>query len=763
MDFTERSTRVYRTKQLFTKEELAAREGLCVHEEPPFCSAACPLKLDVREFVRLCAAGDLPAARAMLELITPFARVLAAGCSAPCAAACRLNEVGEGIDIAALERAAMRYGAPKSGRGMLRFRKKKRAAVLGAELFTLSAAAEVAQKSYPTEFYVPQADAADLVRACAPFLSEEDCAAEAARLKAMDLKVHYGAQITRELYESCRQSADILCLSRGAAKALDPAAEPDEVTLLCEALGALVRPAGEEDVLTALTDARRAGVSADRIAQGMDPATLRGEEGAVTSRLYTDLSGVAPSRRKTAGHALPTAEEAQSEAARCVQCSCTECLKACPYLRHYAKSPRLLTREIYNNAGIIMGDHMMNKALNSCALCGQCSVVCPNGFDMAEICRRARENMVDTGKMSLAVHEFALYDQIFSNTEALLARSQPGFDRSEWVFFPGCQAGAVAPEAVERAYSDLCGRLPGGVGIFLGCCGAVAKWSGRTELWEETRALLANELAKLGDPVVIAACPTCAGVLREAGIPKVRGLWEVLLEIGLPDTAPQEGARVTLHDACGARGDHALQQAVRKILHGLGCEVTESELSGDKTPCCGYGGLVSCANPKMAKEFAQSIAQSAQGLPVVSYCMACRDRIAREGVKSLHLLELLYGADAGSPPGLSEKRRNRLKLKERLLKEKWGEDLAKRPLGFGLTLTEEARALMEERMILDTDVIAVMQHYHDTGEAVEDLDDGLLVTRMRLGNVTFWAKFTEDAQGYTVHRVYSHRMTVETR
>lgn len=174
---------------------------------------------------------------------------------------------------------------------------------------------------------------------------------------------------------------------------------------------------------------------------------------------------------------------------------------------------------------------------------------------------------------------------------------------------------------------------------------------------------------------------------------------------------------MTLHDACGARGDHALQQAVRKILHGLGCEVTESELSGDKTPCCGYGGLVSCANPKMAKEFAQSIAQSAQGLPVVSYCMACRDRIAREGVKSLHLLELLYGADAGSPPGLSEKRRNRLKLKERLLKEKWGGRFAKRALGFGLTLTEEARALMEERMILDTDVIAVMQHYHDTGRS----------------------------------------------
>ena len=40
MDFTERSTRVYRTKQLYTKDELAARESLCVHEQSAFCAAS---------------------------------------------------------------------------------------------------------------------------------------------------------------------------------------------------------------------------------------------------------------------------------------------------------------------------------------------------------------------------------------------------------------------------------------------------------------------------------------------------------------------------------------------------------------------------------------------------------------------------------------------------------------------------------------------------------------------------------------------------
>ena len=91
------------------------------------------------------------------------------------------------------------------------------------------------------------------------------------------------------------------------------------------------------------------------------------------------------------------------------------------------------------------------------------------------------------------------------------------------------------------------------------------------------------------------------------------------------------------------------------------------------------------------------------------------------------------------------------------------EDERVEPLGFRLDITDEARALMEERMILDSDVAYVMQQYRRSGEAVLENDTGLLVARARLGNVTFWVKFTQDAEGYTVRRVYSHRMTIETR
>ena len=404
--------------------------------------------------------------------------------------------------------------------------------------------------------------------------------------------------------------------------------------------------------------------------------------------------------------------------------------------------------------------YMMNGAINSCALCSQCTVTCPNGYDMAEICLSARRNMVDTGKMSLAVHEFALLDQLFSNGEAFLCRAEPGFEKCEYVFFPGCQAGAVAPEAVWRTYADLRARLGGGVAILLGCCGIISRWAGREELFNETLAQLRDALASLGNPKIITACPTCTKTLAQLG--ECTGVWDILLEIGLPADAQHAVGEVTLHDACGARGDAHTQRAVRGLAGKLGCSVAEPAYSGERAPCCGYGGLAGFAKPEVAAEMTAFALEGTAGVQL-TYCMGCRDRYARAGAESAHILELVYGAAAGAPPGISEKRRNRLELKRRMLREIWMEDDAMERLDFKLEFTDEARALMEARMVLDTDVVRVMRAYRESGDAVVENDTGLIVTRARLGNVTFWVKFTEDADGYTVHRVYSHRMTIETR
>ena len=84
-------------------------------------------------------------------------------------------------------------------------------------------------------------------------------------------------------------------------------------------------------------------------------------------------------------------------------------------------------------------------------------------------------------------------------------------------------------------------------------------------------------------------------------------------------------------------------------------------------------------------------------------------------------------------------------------------------LGFTIEYTPEAEEMMDDRMILKSDVLRVLQALRETGEAILDEETGLIVTRARLGNVTFWVKFTETGSGYLVHRAYSHRMTIQNR
>ena len=750
------STHIYRQKRMLSKEELEQRESLCVHEQPAYCVAACPLKLDTKALVAAVADGDFNKALMLYEKITPFPNILSCGCSAPCEQCCKLLDVGEGISIRKLEDAAVLYGQRSSARGGLRFKKKKTVAVLGSGLFTLFLTGELCKKAYPVTVYCEEPDLDQVIRRDTQIVPEERLQQDLQRFQQMDAKFSFDTHFTEELLEKIRKSYDIVCGDYSALSALLPNLSPDQ-SLMYDRSAELVtgRVSG---VLDSAFCAKKAALTVDRLAQSLDPNNSRGEEGPVETRLYTSLGGVQPSKKIP----VTCAEDAMKEAKRCIQCRCEECIKGCAYLQHYQKFPRQLTREIYNNVSIIMGDHMMNKPINACSLCGQCTVLCPNGYDMAEICHMARQNMVATGKMPLAPHEFALMDMIFSNEEAFLCRNQPGYTQCRYVFFPGCQATAIAPMTVRAAYQDLCTRLEGGVALMLGCCGAICDWAGRYEMYGDTVAFLDQGLKKLGNPIVISGCPTCKKELSSHEQLEIHGIWEILAEIGLPEKARKLNQPVAVHDSCGARGDPDTQNTIRGLAEQLGCQIVDTPYDRDKSPCCGYGGLTQYTNREVAREMTEKCLERSQ-LPYLSYCMACRDRFAREGRPSMHLLELIYGVSADEAPDISRKRYNRLGLKNQLLKELWNEEVKAVDLGYEIVYTPEAEVMMDDRMILKTDVIAVMENLRKTKEAVQDLETGLLITRCRIGNVTFWVKYREIPEGYQIVSAYSHRMTVVTR
>ena len=114
-------------------------------------------------------------------------------------------------------------------------------------------------------------------------------------------------------------------------------------------------------------------------------------------------------------------------------------------------------------------------------------------------------------------------------------------------------------------------------------------------------------------------------------------------------------------------------------------------------------------------------------------------------------------------PDISEKRYNRLELKEKLLKNIWNEELMMEKKDYTVAYTEDAISMMDERMILKSDVERVLSDYRENQEAIFDEETKELVTRSRLGNVTFWVRFVETEEGYLVRRAYSHRMNIMKR
>lgn len=216
------STHVYKVKRI-SKEEMESIAGVCVYDQPPFCNAACPLKLDVKAMLKAAAENDFKKAFKIYESIAPFPLILSAGCGAPCEEKCRLCELGDGIAIGDIERAVALSGGAGEKRSIFRVRKKKKAAVFGSGLFALLLAGELEKKGYPVTAICGEANEEEYLRAAAGFLREDDFYTELKRLRGKDIAFEFNAEMTRELFEEKRGGFDVLCASEKAALTYFPA------------------------------------------------------------------------------------------------------------------------------------------------------------------------------------------------------------------------------------------------------------------------------------------------------------------------------------------------------------------------------------------------------------------------------------------------------------------------------------------------------------------------------------------------------------
>ncbi|QGY41496.1 FAD-dependent oxidoreductase [Pseudodesulfovibrio cashew] len=744
--------------------ELRELESRCIQDETPQCIAACPLHVDAKTFCALMGQRRVDKAWTILAKTLPLPGVLARICDAPCKEACIRKDAGGAIEMGCLERFCAENAKAVAPPRPLPSR-RKRVTVVGAGLTGLCAAWEMTRRGFDVTLYCQSFDCA---RAA---LSERGVSAELldkeiASLVTMGAHLMPDTEISSDLVESLMEDCDAMFIdSDDVSSEVADFGQPDGLTLGTQRAGVFTCRRDESSPVFQAAAGRRAANSIERYTQGVSMVLKRELEGPYKSRLFTSLADVesAPPVSCEAGY---SEVEAKNEAKRCIQCECMECVKVCEYLHHFKGYPKVYARQIYNNESIVMGTRQANTMINSCMMCGLCETVCPEDFDMGEVCLQARRTMIEKGTMPQSAHEFALRDMAFANGEkSALARHAPGVQASEYVFFPGCQLTASGPDSVEAAYADLRKRLSD-VGLMLRCCGAPAHWAGREALMEEAMGELRETWQGLGSPKIIVACPTCLKTLR-AGLPEAEIVshWSILRALGPAECASKAGGIMAINDPCAARHNAMLQEDVRALLDGVGVEVVEPEFSGDRAKCCGYGGLLSEANPSLAESLAEKRALAAEE-DFVTYCVMCRDMIAKTGKKALHLYDLLYpaetrGADRPSP-GYSLRRENRARLKERLLTDLWHEEggSAEPFEAIQVRFSDLAAENMEQRRILVSDVQKVLLHARDTGNMFVNKENGHLLSYVRPVVVTYWVEFEREGEAFLVHNVWSHRMHI---
>lgn len=779
------------------QQTLRQWEKRCIQEEQPFCQAACPLHVDGRAFLGLLAKGGVDGARKVLERTLPLPGVLGRICEAPCEAACKRREAGGALAIGALERFAVTHG--KAGPKPLRLPGKKGAAqLLGRGLSALACAWDLLKKGWSVTLRTGGRPLGDALLELPPEILPPDVlAAEIGTLKALGLTLDETPGDGRAALAAALAADSPLFLEWGFSPETDadfPArADVSPVTLAPPAAegqtprifyGGWPDADGTRRFIDAAADGRRAASSLDRRLSGASLTAAREKEGAQSTRLFTSLRGVEPAPRVAPAAGDYDRAEATREAARCLDCQCLECVRVCPYLERHKAHPKVYARQIYNNAAIVKGQHLANRLTNSCSLCGLCARVCPEGFDMGELCLAARRDMVDRAVMPPSAHEFALEDMAWANDAITpggfaLTRPDPARDAREacaQVFFPGCQLCASSPHHVESVYEHLRRHMPGGVGLMLRCCGVPAEWAGRRDLFHQAAGQFAEQWESLGRPLVVAACAGCLSALRRPeyreaapGLTAI-SLWEALEQLPPTPGGVRPSAPLALHDPCAARDDAPFRAAARALAVRAGATVEELPLSGAHTECCGFGGLMGMVDAQLAHDVAVRRA-GASPRDYLSCCAMCRDRLFKAGKPGLHLLDLLFPGPAPDParrpaPGWSIRQENRAALRAKLARELWGEIPAKaspKDDDPELVLASGVEAMLEDRRILLADLRRAVGEALSSGRLLADADPaggGRLLASFRPRRVTFWVEFVPKDGRCRVLRAWSHRMIV---
>jgi formate dehydrogenase beta subunit len=163
----------------------------------PPCQAACPLRMDIREYVDLVAQGRIMEALQVIRSGNPFPSICAYVCTHPCEESCRRCQVDKPIAIRALKRFALEFGGDRMIRVEARTEHSDRVAIVGSGPAGMACAYYLRNSGYPVTIFEAHSDVGGMLRVGIPRyrLPREVLDVEIQRLTSMGVEIRTNARV----------------------------------------------------------------------------------------------------------------------------------------------------------------------------------------------------------------------------------------------------------------------------------------------------------------------------------------------------------------------------------------------------------------------------------------------------------------------------------------------------------------------------------------------------------------------------------------
>jgi len=173
--------------------ELRSRD----HSFVPPCQAACPLRMDIREYVDLVAQGRIMEALQVIRGGNPFPSICAYVCTHPCEESCRRSQVDKPIAIRSLKRFALEFGGDRMVQVEARTEHSEKVAIVGSGPAGMACAYYLRNLGYPATIFEAHSEIGGMLRVGIPRyrLPREVLDVEIQRLTKMGVEIRTDTRV----------------------------------------------------------------------------------------------------------------------------------------------------------------------------------------------------------------------------------------------------------------------------------------------------------------------------------------------------------------------------------------------------------------------------------------------------------------------------------------------------------------------------------------------------------------------------------------